>query len=162
MFLKALFTAIAFYLVSIGASFGLEDTGPKCGSFVLVGAEKQAAVIDNPPAGKSIGDVRAGSRALVDESGNPIGKVHYVATLTAPGSAGHGDVLASQYFVTLPGGWVASASLYELVDAADTSQKAGSATLVVTGGSGPYAGATGTISIEPGEAPRYVFELNCK
>ncbi len=87
MFLKALFTAIAFYLVSIGASFGLEDTGQKCESFLLVGAKKQPALIDNPPAGKGIGDVRAAPRALIDETINPIGNVHSVATLVTPGLA---------------------------------------------------------------------------
>ncbi len=135
--------------------------GPACGSFALVGGEKAVNAIDNPPAGKSIGDVRAGWRKLADEDGKPVGEVHFVATLTAPGGDGRGDALVGQYFVTLPDGWIAATTFYTLANAADTSQKAGNATLVVTGGTGPYAGAGGTIVIHAGTAPRYVFDLDC-
>jgi hypothetical protein len=133
---------------------------PACGAFVLVGGEKAIALVDNPPEGKSIGDVRAGWRRLADETGKPVGEVHYVATLTGPG-AEDGDVLAGQYFIRLAGGWIASQTLYQLADSADTSQRAGNAVLVVTGGAGSFAGAEGTIEIEAGEAPRYIFDLRC-
>jgi hypothetical protein len=137
-----------------------EAAGPACGSFVLVGGEKGITVVDNPPEGKSPGDVRAGWRKLADESGNPVGSVQFVATLTEPGAEG-GDVLAGQYYVRLPDGYIATQTVYQLPDSTDTSQKAQNAVLVVTGGTGPYAGATGTIEIEAGEAPRYVFDLRC-
>ena len=52
-------------------------------------------------------------------------------------------------------------TVYQLPDSTDTSQKASNAVLVVTGGTGPYAGAAGTIEIVAGEAPRYLFELRC-
>jgi hypothetical protein len=70
-----------------------EAAGPACGAFVLVGGEKGINVVDNPPSGKSAGDVRAGWRKLADENGNPIGSVQFVATLTEPGAVG-GDILA--------------------------------------------------------------------
>ena len=92
--------------------------------------------------------------------GNPVGSVQFVATLTEPGAAG-GDVLAGHYYIRLPDGYIASQTVYQLPDSTDTSQKASNAVLIVTGGTGPYAGASGTIEIVAGEAPRYVFELRC-
>jgi hypothetical protein len=151
----------ALMALAVGESMADEAKGPDCGAFTLVGGEKGVEVVDNPPAGRSSGDTRAGWRKLADESGNPVGEVQFVATLTAPGGGDRGDVLAADYFVTLPDGWIASTSVYELANAADTSQRAGNATLVVTGGTGAYRGASGTIVIEPGEAPRYVFDLAC-
>jgi hypothetical protein len=144
------------------AACGQETAEAKCGSFVLVGGEKSVTVVDNLPAGTSAGDVRAGRRMLMDANGNPVGEVHFVATVTVPGTSDSGDFLVSQYFVLLEDGWLSSSSIYQLPNAADTSQRAGNATLVVTGGTGPYADATGTIVIEAGDAPRYVFDIHCK
>lgn len=137
-----------------------EAAGPSCGAFTLVGGEKGIAVIDNPPAGKSPGDVRAGWRRLADEAGKAVGSVQFMATLTEPGAEG-GDILAGQYFIRLADGYIASQTVYQLPDSTDTSQKAQNAILVVTGGTGPYAGATGTIELVAGTAPRYVFDLHC-
>lgn len=154
-------TIAALMALAANQPVAAEVKGPGCGAFTLVGGEKGFEVVDNPPAGKSAGDTRAGWRKLADESGNPAGDVQFVATLTAPGDDERGDVLTADYFVTLADGWIASTSVYELANAADTSQRAGNATLVVTGGTGAYRGASGTIVIEPGEAPRYVFNLAC-
>ncbi|HET7716422.1 MAG TPA: hypothetical protein VFK86_12430 [Bauldia sp.] len=145
----------------LAAALPAVAAGAACGSFVLIGGEKVINVVDNPPAGKSAGDVRAGWRRLADEAGNPVGSVQFVATLTEPEAEG-GDVLAGDYYVRLPGGFIAAQTVYQLPDSTDTSQRAQNAVLVVTGGTGSYAGASGTIEIEAGEAPRYVFNLNCR
>lgn len=152
-------TATLTFLM-LAAAPALADE-PLCGAFTLTGGDKGINVVDNPPAGKSPGDIRAGWRVLSDAGGKVVGKVHYVATLTEPAGPGHGDMLAGQYFIALPDGWIASQTLYELPDAADTSRRAGNAVLLVTGGTGSYAGAEGKIEIQPGESPRYVFEINC-
>lgn len=133
---------------------------PSCGEFALVGGEKEVTVIDNPPAGKSPGDVRAGWRRLNDESGADVGSVQFVATLTQPGAKG-GDVLTGLYAIRFIDGAIMTQTVYQLADSDDTSQKAGSATLIVTGGTGTFSGAAGTIVIEPGTAPRYLFNLHC-
>jgi hypothetical protein len=153
------FAAIMAVIVTMAPALA-EAAGPACGSFTLVGGEKGINVIDNPPAGKSPGDVRAGWRMLADEAGNAVGSVQFVATLTEPGAPG-GDVLAGEYFIRLPDGYIASQTVYQLPDSTDTSQKAQNAVLVVTGGTGPYAGASGTIELVAGTAPRYVFDLHC-
>ncbi len=86
--------------------------------------------------------------------------MQFVATLTEPNAEG-GDILAGQYYIRLPDGYIATQTVYQLPDSTDTSQKASNAVLVVTGGTGIYAGAAGTIEIVAGEAPRYLFELRC-
>jgi hypothetical protein len=136
------------------------EAGPACGAFTLIGGEKGINVVDNPPAGKSPGDVRAGWRRLADDAGNPAGTVHYVAILTEPGADG-GDVLTGDYYVRLADGVIAAQTVYQLPDSTDTSQRAQNAVLIVTGGTGTFAGATGTIELVAGEAPRYVFDLRC-
>ena len=152
---------IALAALGLSASIaGADATGPACGAVTLVGGEKGVNVIDHPPAGKSPGDVRAGWRALADEGGSPVGSVQFVATLTEPDAPG-GDILAGEYFIRLPEGYIASQTVYQLSDATDTSQKAQNAVLVVTGGTGRYAGVTGTIEIVAGTAPLYVFDLHC-
>ena len=151
---------VAVAILSLFPPVAAEASGPACGSFVLVGGEKGINVIDNPPEGKSPGDVRAGWRKLADEGGAPAGSVQFVATLTEPNAEG-GDILAGQYYIRLPDGYIATQTVYQLPDSTDTSQKASNAVLVVTGGTGIYAGAAGTIEIVAGEAPRYLFELRC-
>lgn len=150
--------AAAALLLAAGAAHA---AGTDCGAFTLIGGEKGLNVVDNPPAGKSPGDVRAGWRRLADESGAAAGSVHYVAVLTEPGADG-GDVLAGDYYVRLDAGTIAAQTLYQLPDSTDTSQKAQNAVLIVTGGTGAFAGASGTIEIVAGEAPRYVFDLACR
>ena len=142
------------------AATAAEAAGPACGPFTLVGGEKGINVVDNPPAGKSPGDLRAGWRRLADEAGAPVGTVHYVAVLTEPGAEG-GDILVGDYYVRLAEGTIAAQTLYQLPDSTDTSQKAQNAVLIVTGGTGSYARATGTIEILAGAAPRYVFDVAC-
>ena len=44
----------------------LAADGPGCGAYSLTGGEKSVGVVDNPPAGKSIGDTRAGWRKLLE------------------------------------------------------------------------------------------------
>ncbi len=143
-------------------AFAAEAAGPPCGAFTLVGGEKAINVVDHAPAGKSLGDERVGWRALADEAGNPMGTANFVVTMTRPGAQGEKDLVAGQFFITLPDGWIAAQTIYGIADVADTSQKAASAVLVVTGGTGPYAGAGGTITIGSGDAPGYVFDLHCR
>lgn len=150
---------IAAALVAFASA--AQAAGTDCGAFTLIGGEKGVNVVDNPPEGKSPGDVRAGWRRLADENGTAAGTVHYVAVLTEPGAAG-GDVLAGDYYVRLGAGTIAAQTLYQLPDSTDTSQKAQNAVLIVTGGTGVFAGAGGTIEIVAGAAPRYVFDLTCR
>ena len=148
--------------IVVAGSLSAEAAGTACQPLRLTGGDKGVTVVDNPPAGKSPGDTRAGWRRLVDEAGAPAGEVHYVATLTEPAANGRGDVLAGQYFITLPDGLVVASTLYELGDAANTGKGAGNAVLVVTGGTGAYAGASGAVTIEAGDRPHYAFALACR
>lgn len=154
-----LVSVLSMVFCSAASAYAAE---PGCGSFSLTGGEKVIDVVDNPPEGPSPGDVRAGNRKLVDVDGNEAAVVHFSATLTALPTAKTGSVFASQYFVKFAEGWIATASVYELSDATDTSQRAGNAVLLVSGGLGPFEGATGKIVIEAGDPPTYVFDLTCE
>jgi hypothetical protein len=143
------------------AAVGAASQGPACGSYALTGGEKVINVVDNPPEGPSPGDARAGSRQLVDDTGAEVGTVYFVATQTATATADRGSVLASQYFVWFENGTISSSSVYQLADAADTSQRAGNAVLVVSGGTGAFENAKGRIVIKAGDPPTYEFNLSC-
>ncbi len=158
MILRAVILAIAVSLAVPSLAAG----APSCGAFFLTGGEKTINLVDNPPKGLSIGDVRAGSRALLGADGSPVADVRFVATVTATATARHGSVLASQYFITFDDGWIATQSVYELADATDTSQRAGDAVLLVTGGMGAFRNARGTVTLKAGDPPTYVFDLTCK
>lgn len=152
------FAGIFFATVAVGSV----AAQPNCGSFSLTGGEKVIDVVDNPPKGPSPGDVRAGNRQLLDTDGNRVADVHFSATLTALPTATTGSVFASQYFVKFADGWISSASVYELSDATDTSQRAGNAILLVSGGTGAFESAQGTVEIAAGDPPTYGFDLNCE
>jgi hypothetical protein len=121
---------------------------------VLVGGEKGINVIDNPPTGKSPGDVRAGWRKLADENGNAMGSVQFVATLTEPGAVG-GDILAGQYSSGCPTDTSPARPSTSSRIPPTLSQKAQNAVLVVTGAPDPMP-ALGEDRDRAGEAPRYV------
>jgi hypothetical protein len=154
-------TAMLAGILLAASAAGSLAAEPKCGTFSLTGGEKAINVVDNPPDGPSLGDVRVGNRQLLDQGGNRVADVHFSATLTALPTANTGSVFASQYFVKLADGWIASASVYELGDATDTSQRAGNAVLLVSGGIGAFEGARGKIEIVAGDPPTYVFDLDC-
>ena len=96
-------TAVAIAMIGAGAAHA--QSGPTCGAFSLVGTDKKFSVVDNAPVGKSLGDVRVGSRVLVGKDGKRAGEVHFVATLTGISPR---DVLASKYFVMFADGWIAA------------------------------------------------------
>ena len=153
--------ALATILSVAGAAGGLAAES-KCGSFSLTGGEKAIDVVDNPPEGPSLGDVRVGNRKLLDKDGNPVADVNFSATLTALPTATTGSVFSSIYFIKFADGWISFTSLYELSDATDTSQRAANSLMLVSAGTGAFENAKGKVEIMAGDPPTYVFELNCE
>jgi hypothetical protein len=151
--------ASAFFF---SATVGGLAADSKCGSFRLTGGKKAINVVDNPPKGPSLGDVRVGNRQLLDKDANRVADVNFSATLTALPTASTGSVFSSIYFIKFVDGWISFTSLYELSDATDTSQRAGTAILLVAGGTGAFENARGKIEIEAGDPPAYVFDLSCE
>jgi hypothetical protein len=154
----ALGVAATFYLSATGAGIAAEP----CGKFSLKGGEKAIEVIDNPPKGPSLGDVRAGNRHLLDENGKRVADVNFSATLTALPTANTGSVFSSIYFIRFDDGWVSFTSVYELSDATDTSQRAADAIMLVSAGTGAYDNAKGKVRIIGGDPPTYEFDLSCE
>lgn len=154
----------AAFLLSGGAAVardGGNGETPACDSFSMTGGEKTIRVFDRDPVGTSIGDLRIGSRELLDAAGKAVGTVYFKSTVATAGGDSGADVLTSEYFVSFADGWIATQSLYELPDAQDTSQRAADAVLVVTGGTGTFAGVAGSVTIQSGEPPTYEFDLSC-
>jgi len=146
------------YLTGVAGSLAADS---KCGSFSLTGGEKAIDVVDNPPEGPSLGDVRVGNRQLLDKDGNRVADVNFSATLTALPTASTGSVFSSIYFIKFADGWISFTSLYELSDATDTSQRAANSLMLVSAGTGAFENAKGKVEIEGGDPPTYVFNLNC-
>jgi len=151
--------AAFFFLSATGAGIAAE---PGCGSFSLKGGEKAIEVVDNPPEGPSLGDVRAGNRQLLDENGNRVADVDFSATLTSLPTADSGSVFSSIYFIRFDDGWISFTSVYELSDATDTSQRAADAIMLVSAGTGAYDNAKGKVRIIGGDPPTYEFDLSCE
>jgi len=144
------------------ATSGSLAADSKCGSFSLTGGEKAINVVDNPPEGPSLGDVRVGNRQLLDKDGNRVADVNFSATLTALPTASTGSVFSSIYFIKFADGWISFTSLYELSDATDTSQRAANSLMLVSAGTGAFEHAKGNVEIEGGDPPTYVFNLVCE
>ncbi|MCB1495911.1 MAG: hypothetical protein KDJ86_09015 [Bauldia sp.] len=156
---KIAVAAISLGIMAVRGGGASADEGGFCGRFTLVGGEKEVAFVDEGASGASIGDTRAGWRILNDEQGEPVGEVHFVATVTRV--AASGDTVVGDYVVTLPKGWLTASTLYTRSSATDVSQRAGNARLAVTGGVGLYRDVAGEIEIEAGDQPRYLFDLDC-
>ncbi|MCP4383749.1 MAG: hypothetical protein GY798_20445 [Hyphomicrobiales bacterium] len=154
------FGAAVLLLLALGGAAAADD-GLVCDPITLIGGEKSVAFIDNGAEGVSIGDARAGWRILADEAGTFEGRVHFVATVTEVGADGGGQTLQGDYTIALADGWLSATALYVWNDASEVSQRATGATLMVTGGVGAYGDAEGAVIIEPGDAPRYRFNIDC-
>jgi hypothetical protein len=94
--------------------------------------------VDNPPHGVSIGDFAAFSSVLADRSGKHIGRIDVQCVITA------GRTLAKAHqtctgVLTLPGG--------QVTDAVGIVGAPTNAVIAVTGGTGAYAGARGTLTV---------------
>ncbi len=161
MHLKRLPVLLAAVASLAGPANAEGNDAPACGAFSMTGGEKIIHVIDNDPIGPSLGDQRIGSRQLLEAAGKVVGTVYYNSTVAAVEPDGSGGVLTSAYFISFADGWIATQSLYVLKNAWDTGQGAGDATLVVSGGTGTFSGATGTITLKAGDPPTYVFDLTC-
>ncbi|WP_421723328.1 hypothetical protein [Bauldia sp.] len=145
-----------------GPSQADDADGIVCGRVVLTGGEKAVEFVDNGAPGVSIGDVRAGWRALHDDAGTYQGKTYFVATVVDVDPEGGGDTVQGTYTIALADGWLVAAAFYGWNDASDVSQRATGATLVITDGFGAYGGAEGILTIEPGDTPKYRFQVDCE
>lgn len=95
-----------------------------------------------------VGDVRAGTRRLVDEAGNELGLYAYSAVVVAVGEGGDDTLLVTRTF-SFADGSLAGASTTFHPEIEDLDASPAPIVTVVTGGSGVFREAHGTVEMGP-------------
>ncbi len=156
--------AALFSLLSTPWAHALSDD-VYCSPITLKGSSKDRKVsyVDAGEKGLSAGDMRIGSRSLLDETGTIIGKMRWIATFMEPAEDGAAGISTATRYFELPKGTVFAIGLHRIdhpfADAGVPS--IGPANAAITGGTGAYEDATGYISFTPGEEPSYEFDMQC-
>lgn len=128
----------------------------------LTGSDATLGIADLNAPGPTPGDVRTLSLRLTNAKGQPAGRVEIVQTLTHQG-AGSGTAVKT-VVLNLPRGIITATGLTEFSDLTDRQARPKDETehIAITGGTGPYRGATGEIDITvlPDFASRWTISLN--
>ncbi|MEM7446078.1 MAG: hypothetical protein AAF414_22350 [Pseudomonadota bacterium] len=156
--------AAALALTTIaGVASAQQASDPHCGNFVAFVVNDDVTVVDQGPEGASPGDQRIIRGRLTDTDGNRIGRQHAIATISH--SSVEGEPL---FYVTLletfDVGTVASTAMIPSPNALDPSSRPdASYQRAVTGGTGDFAHATGTVTLESTAdgSRRATYDLDC-
>jgi hypothetical protein len=117
------------------------DTSPRASSMTFLQKDGHLTFVDVAPKGgemkpPSQGDVYVVSNKLLDASTKKkVGAAHIVCTTTVPGNKA---VAVCDHVLAVPGGTLTGQSAFPLSKARQT--------MALTGGTGDYAGARGTIT----------------
>lgn len=153
-----------FCLCSVSWAHALSDDA-YCSPITLKGSSKDRKVsyVDAGEKGLSAGDMRIGSRSLLDETGTIVGKMRWIATVMEPGEEGAAGITTATRYFELPKGTVFAISLQRIDNpfANAGAPSIGRANAAITGGTGAYEEATGYIAFTPGEEPTYEFDMQC-
>lgn len=146
--------------MAVALATGAANAQQECQEFTLVGGKKNVHLIDNGESGDSAGDLRVVTRPLLDEQGAEYGELKVVSTVTGAGR-GDGDTsfLGAAHFIFRIGDLVGQASYQRPNDKVDANPE--TVTYIITGGSGIYKGATGTVEVAPGDDPTFSFKIDC-
>lgn len=114
---------------------GADQAAPT--EFTLTLKNHAQRIIDNPPKGEnpSIGDFAAFNKLLIDKNGKRVGSVHGHGVITA---AGKDPTEVIEGVAILGGGRLMLQETFKFSDRVHT--------IAITGGTGKYDGATGTVS----------------
>lgn len=137
--------------------------GPACGTFSLYPEVATVEVFDEAPRGPSAGDRRVGSYNLDDATGRRVGRFDFVATVLPP--TGTGDIALVATGVDVFATGMLTITMEYTLPAPTTSSSSPDRKLVqvVTGGSGAFAGASGTttaVTLADGRR-QMTFDLHC-
>ncbi|MEM7443547.1 MAG: hypothetical protein AAF414_09495 [Pseudomonadota bacterium] len=150
---RKLLSGIAFGLSASLSLPAFAQNGDACQPFTVVsdGSDRTVDYIDNGAPGPSAGDQRIGYRSLADQDGNPVGHYRWIGTvLNQPGDDGTVGESVYEYIMALGDGHIGYHRLVQTDSPAqDTSGVAWDTTqsAIVTGGTGAYAFAHGTVTI---------------
>ena len=145
-----LFAAIvAVAVLPLGVASAQNGDTPHCGSFVTYLEPQSVDVLDLGAEGPSVGDQRLIHSTILDADGNAIGTQDTLASRLARSDAEGRDLFVVTLLASFADGEIASTALIPSRNTATrvagpTSQY----TRVVTGGTGAFAHATGTVQLE--------------
>ena len=128
----------------------------------LTGSNATLGIADLNAKGPTPGDIRTLSLDLTNAKGQPAGRVDVVQTLTRQ----EGDVgtALKHVVLTLPRGTITGLGQAQFTDITDAKSRPNDRTekIAITGGTGAFVGATGTIGIDvlPDFASRWVIRLD--
>ncbi|MEM7442380.1 MAG: hypothetical protein AAF414_03500 [Pseudomonadota bacterium] len=150
-------------MMSGGVALAQDGTGPECGVFVHVAEVDARHFVDHGDDGPSPGDQRLSSHTLYDSEGNEVGTYHVAATLL-PQAPGDDHVFHATIVSTYPNGTITGIALASPPNPEDTSRGPHRETVrSVTGGSGDFAHATGTMTsiMLDGGRQEITYDLIC-
>jgi len=141
-------------LLAAVAGTAQAQSSDACQPFTVISDASERAVefVDTGASGPSPGDRRIGYRALADQDGDPVGYYRWVITtldhITEPGGAGEG---LQNYVMVLADGHIGFQRLVQTGSPAhdtDTISWIDPQPAYITGGTGAYAFARGTVDVE--------------
>lgn len=137
--MRAKLVVVTVAAVAVTAATAVNVTGKPTSkprlSFTVNGKIETAHLVDDPPAGGSVGDVITFTQKLRDGRGRVVGSAHAVCTQSLP--AGH-HVCSGGFL--LRGGEIT-------IQGVDPPESVTRHPLVVTGGAGGYRGVRGEITV---------------
>jgi len=120
--------------------------GPECGTFTVYYDPQSREYVDHGAEGPSTGDQRISMGHLLDEEGNQVGVVDIVTTvLTAP--EGEDQAILAIFYHAFDNGSLTSVARTVIPNASDLNRGTpANPERPITGGSGDFAHATGTVT----------------
>ena len=164
MILRCLFLAGNITLALAGAAAAQPNDTPTCGSFTVFGTVESRAFVDLGNEGATAGDQRVGRYGLFDADGTELGMMHFSGVLMPPWQSAESPMMTTLHF-RFAGGAVVAMSVVGLPSPADTSLGPDlDLQYAVTGGTGEFSGAAGTLSTRSVDGNRraMTFDLSCR
>lgn len=162
-----LFAAALVAALAASTPATAKNTGA-CKPFTVVsdGSDRTVKFVDVGGDGPGPGDKRIGRRGLADQAGKPVGYYRWVITvLNQPGEDGKPGESFEDNVIVLDDGYV---GFRRVLKTANPAQEAGKVSWAaaqpgfITGGTGAYAGAEGTVilSVEDKKVTME-FDIDC-
>jgi len=140
-----------------------ESEGPACGAFKVYGDIETRAFIDLGDVGATPGDQRVGRYTLFDDDGNDMGAMNFSSIVMSPEEGAEDPVMTTLHYAFANGAIVAI-GVIALPSPADTGTGPDhDLQYAVTGGTGDFAHASGTLTtrtIEDGRR-QMSFDVTC-
>lgn len=162
-FLSAIATAVA-------ASAAMPSSAlAECAPFVAHSPFDQREIhyVDQGEKGPSVGDKTVGRRGLVDADGKPLAGNHWITHMLEVDDDGVAVRVYQNSVAVFEDGVIFSAgetSYRNPVSALKEKNSYGVDTTVtreIIGGTGAYAGATGTVTVATGDTDVFQFDITC-